>query len=60
MADPGRQIHERVEALCKRLGVEIPILLAPMAGACPPSLSIAVASGGGMGACGCLLMKPTA
>lgn len=31
-----------------------------MAGACPPSLSIAVANGGGMGACGALLMKPEA
>ena len=29
-----------------------------MAGACPPSLSIAVANAGGMGACGALLMKP--
>ena len=29
-----------------------------MAGACPPSLSIAVANAGGLGACGALLMKP--
>ncbi len=29
-----------------------------MAGACPPSLSIAVANAGGMGACGALLMSP--
>jgi len=29
-----------------------------MAGACPASLSIAVANAGGMGACGCLLMQP--
>jgi hypothetical protein len=27
-------------------------------GACPPSLSIAVANAGGLGACGALLMKP--
>src|SRR5579884_1658510 len=40
------------------LGIRVPILLAPMAGACPPSLSIAVANAGGMGACGALLMTP--
>jgi len=40
------------------LGIRIPILLAPMAGACPPSLSIAVANAGGLGACGALLMTP--
>jgi len=31
-----------------------------MAGACPPSLSIAVANAGGLGACGALLMPPAA
>ena len=41
-----------------RLGIDLPILLAPMAGACPPSLSIAVANAGGLGACGALLMEP--
>jgi nitronate monooxygenase len=29
-----------------------------MAGACPPSLSIAVANAGGVGACGAVLMRP--
>jgi nitronate monooxygenase len=29
-----------------------------MAGACPPSLSIAVANAGGLGACGALMMQP--
>ncbi len=29
-----------------------------MAGACPPSLSIAIANAGGLGACGVLTMKP--
>src|SRR5579872_5022079 len=29
-----------------------------MSGACPPSLSIAVANAGGLGACGALLMAP--
>jgi nitronate monooxygenase len=41
----------RAEAFTDRLGIRLPILLAPMAGACPPSLSIAVANAGGLGAC---------
>ncbi len=48
----------RAEAFAGRLGIRLPILLAPMAGACPASLSIAVADAGGLGACGALLMKP--
>lgn len=48
----------RAEAFAARLGIRSPILLAPMAGASPASLSIAVANAGGMGACGALLMKP--
>jgi nitronate monooxygenase len=48
----------RAEAFAARLGIHLPVLLAPMAGACPPSLSIAVANAGGMGACGALLLKP--
>jgi nitronate monooxygenase len=50
----------RVEDFCRRFGLQVPILLAPMAGACPPSLSIAVANAGGMGACGALLLGPDA
>ena len=48
----------RAESFAQRLGLRLPILLAPMAGACPPSLSIAVANAGGLGACGALLMTP--
>ena len=48
----------RAQAFASRLGLRLPILLAPMAGACPTSLSAAVANAGGMGACGALLMKP--
>jgi len=48
----------RAQAFAGRLGIRVPILLAPMAGSCPPSLSIAVANAGGLGACGALLMKP--
>jgi nitronate monooxygenase len=51
-------IHQRTQQFCERFGLKLPILLAPMAGACPPSLSIAVAAAGGLGACGALLMKP--
>ena len=43
---------DRVEIeqhLVQRFGLRLPILLAPMAGACPPSLSIAVMRAGGFG-----------
>ena len=48
------------KAFCEAYGLRAPILLAPMAGACPPSLSLAVAEAGGLGACGALLMQPDA
>ena len=51
---------DRAEAFCRRFGLGLPILLAPMAGACPPALSAAVATAGGLGACGGLLMSPGA
>lgn len=51
-------ILDRTRSFCDRFGLKAPILLAPMAGACPPSLSIAVANAGGLGACGVLLMTP--
>lgn len=47
----------RVQDFCQRFQLRLPILLGPMAGACPPSLSIAVAEAGGLGACGALLMQ---
>jgi nitronate monooxygenase len=50
----------RSEEFCARFGIEVPILLAPMAGACPPALSISVAQAGGMGAAGLLLHQPHA
>jgi len=49
---------KRAEAFCERFGLRVPILLAPMAGASAPSLSIAVAKAGGLGSCGALLMQP--
>ena len=48
----------RAHEFCERFGLQVPILLAPMAGASATSLSIAVANAGGLGACGALLMKP--
>lgn len=55
---PMRRMLERANAFCDRFGLQIPILLAPMAGASAPALSIAVANAGGLGACGVLLMLP--
>ncbi len=49
---------DRAQAFAERFGLRMPVLLAPMAGACPPSLSIAVAEGGGLGACGATMMRP--
>ena len=53
-------VRERAAAFCARFGLRVPILLAPMAGACPPSLSAAVANAGGLGSCGALLLQPDA
>lgn len=53
-----RSIPRDSHGFCQRFDLRFPILLAPMAGACPPSLSIAVAQAGGFGACGALLMEP--
>ncbi len=50
----------RARAFCDGFALRVPILMAPMAGACPASLAIAVANGGGLGGCGALLMKPDA
>ncbi|WIY24405.1 NAD(P)H-dependent flavin oxidoreductase [Parasedimentitalea psychrophila] len=48
----------RATGFCNAYDLQVPILMAPMAGACPASLAIPVANGGGIGACGCLLMQP--
>src|SRR5580700_4785084 len=48
----------RAAQFCQRYGLRIPILMAPMAGACSASLGIAVANAGGMGAIGALLTNP--
>lgn len=51
---------QRAEDFAAAMNMKYPILLGPMAGACPVGLSVAVAKGGGMGACGALLMQPQA
>lgn len=51
-------IRQRVDTFCNRFGLRLPILLAPMAGACPVPLSLAVAAAGGMGAMGAVLSSP--
>jgi nitronate monooxygenase len=48
----------RVELFCKQYGLRIPIIQAPMAGASPASLAVAVASAGGMGSLAALLTPP--
>lgn len=53
-------VSQRIQSFCERFNLRIPILLAPMAGVSPTSLSIAVMQAGGMGACGTLLMQPDA
>jgi nitronate monooxygenase len=50
--------RDRALAFCDAYGLTMPIVLAPMAGACPVSLSIAVANAGSMGAMGALVTTP--
>ena len=60
LAEPhgGPRPRDRAAAFCARYGLRLPILLAPMAGACPASLSIAIAGAGGMGAMGAVTTEP--
>lgn len=56
--DTALSARARGQKFCKVYGLEVPILLAPMAGACPVALSAAVTNAGGMGAMGALLTPP--
>ncbi|HEV8397569.1 MAG TPA: nitronate monooxygenase, partial [Vicinamibacterales bacterium] len=56
----AREAAERARTFCARFGLQMPILLAPMAGASPASLSVAVGQAGGMGAMGALVSPPDA
>lgn len=51
-------ILERADSFCRRFSLQAPILLAPMAGACPVPLSAALANAGSMGAMGAVLSQP--
>lgn len=57
MVDTGGP-RARAAAFCARFGLDAPVLMAPMAGACPPALALSVMGAGGMGACGALLLGP--
>jgi nitronate monooxygenase len=57
-AAPAAAARERAVRFCRRYGLQVPILQAPMAGACPASLAVAVANAGGMGGLGALLTPP--
>lgn len=48
----------RAQAFASRYGLAMPVLLAPMAGACPVALSVAVANAGSMGAMGAVMSAP--
>jgi nitronate monooxygenase len=50
--------RQRAAAFCRRFGLQVPILMAPMAGACPVGLAAAVANAGGMGGLGALTTAP--
>jgi nitronate monooxygenase len=54
---PGNA-RARVAWFCERYGLRMPIIMAPMAGACPASLAAAVANAGGMGGLGALTTDP--
>ena len=50
--------RERATRFCRRFGLRVPILQAPMAGACPAILASAVANSGGVGGFGALTTSP--
>src|SRR5712691_5858245 len=55
---PDRSARERAAAFCRRFGLRLPILMAPMAGACPVGLAAAIGNAGGMGGLGALMTTP--
>ena len=46
----------RLSKFCTKFGLQVPIIMGPMAGSSPPALAAEVANAGGMGGCGALLM----
>ncbi len=49
---------EKAKKFCDSYGLDVPIIMAPMAGACPVELAAAICNAGGMGACGALNLEP--
>lgn len=49
---------ERAREFCQDYELDIPIIMAPMAGACTTELAAAISNAGGIGSCGALLMSP--
>lgn len=54
------QALARASAFCKTFNMRAPVLMAPMASACPVSLAVAIANAGGLGGCGALNLEPNA
>ena len=48
---------EKTKRFCKEYGLRVPIVMPPIARACPPALGVAVSNAGGMGACGVLMLE---
>src|SRR6516165_9565551 len=57
---PQHPALARAAAFCDQFNLRVPILMAPMASACPPSLAIAIANAGALGGCGAVMMQPDA
>src|SRR5262252_8882274 len=57
-SSPSLSARARATRFSERFGLRVPILQAPMAGACPVSLASAVANAGGMGGLGALMTPP--
>jgi nitronate monooxygenase len=55
---PNNSARQRAAAFCRRFGLRVPILMAPMAGASPVGLAAAIGNAGGMGGLGALLTAP--
>jgi len=58
LSSPSLGARARADRFCRSFGLRMPILQAPMAGACPASLASAVANAGGMGGLGALTTPP--
>jgi hypothetical protein len=60
MPDIPASPRARAAQFCHLYGLRVPIVMAPMAGACPASLAVAVANAGGMCSFGALTSSPEA